>query len=74
MTITFMSWPHEDDAELRLVYEEVVAEEVEPEPRDNGTRYLLGSSRIELAHKAAIVFAVPSVVFYEDEPEGYEEG
>lgn len=69
--ITFMIWPHEDDAALRAAYLPIVGETIEDEPRNNGTHFLIGSSRLNSSHFSAITAAVPSTVFYSAEPEGW---
>ena len=69
--ITFMTWPHGDDSAMRAAYLPIVGETIEDEPRNNGTHYLIGSSRLNSGHFDAIAAAVASAAFYTSEPSGW---
>lgn len=65
---TYIIWPHDDDAALRAVYEDVVGEALQSEPQNNGTHYIVGSTRITEEHKSILLGHTPSIEFSDTSP------
>jgi hypothetical protein len=65
---TFVIWPHAIDGDFRPAYAEIVQELVQEQPLDNGTHYMLGSSRITPEQCSTIQALFADVEFTETDP------
>lgn len=66
---TFVVWPHTIDTTFRPAYAEIVQETVQDNPRNNGTHYLIGSSRITPLHIDTLRASFPDAEFLDEHPE-----
>lgn len=71
MDETFIIWPKAVDAEFRAAYESEVGEAIQPDPIENDTHYLIGSSRVTTDQLEALGAQFDGVMSSQTWPESF---
>ena len=72
-TTTYVTWPKTIDTDFRAAYLEQVEENIQASPMENqeGTHYLVGSSKVKQEHIDVLAAAYDSIQTYDTIPEEF---